>query len=199
MLFLLVMEALHKLFKKKLNSLEHDLLTNYILIIFGEASGFITNLNKTEYFPHLVCLHWYELSNFKTLSHFYFFLQDKYLGLPLHYKKPTRAMFQPLVQQIANRLPDWKKDLLSYPGREILVKFVLYAIPTYFLTIFKMRKWAIASIDKFRRGFLWKGQEVNNVSGGHCLVNWKMCLRPKKLRGGGLELKIWTNLAEPLE
>jgi hypothetical protein len=64
----------------------------------------------------------------------------KYLGLPLHYKKPTRAMMQPLIQQIGGRLPGWKRNLLTYPGREILVKLVLSAMPTFFMTVFKIKK-----------------------------------------------------------
>jgi hypothetical protein len=68
-----------------------------------------------------------------------------------------------------------------------LVKFMLIAIPTYFLTVFKMKKWAIARIDKFHRGFLWKGHEVNNVSGGHCLVNCQVCMRLKKWGGLGIK------------
>jgi hypothetical protein len=55
------------------------------------------------------------------------------------------------------------------------------------MTLFKMRKWAIARIDKFRRGFLWKGHELDNVHGGHYLVNWQICTRPKKF--GGLDIK----------
>jgi hypothetical protein len=104
----------------------------------------------------------------------------------LHFKKPTRSMLQPLVQKVGNRHPGWKRGLLSYPRRETLVKTVLAAMPTFFLIIFKMRKWAISRIDKFRRGFLWKGQDVDNVNGGHCLVNWQTCTRPRKWGGLGI-------------
>jgi hypothetical protein len=60
-------------------------------------------------------------------------------------------------------------------------------MPTYFLTVHKMQKWTFAKIDKFRRGFLRKGQNPDNVSGGHCLVNWETYLRPKKWGGLGIK------------
>jgi hypothetical protein len=39
-------------------------------------------------------------------------------------------------------------------------------MPTFFLIVFKMKKWAIAKIDKYRRAFLWRGNDVDNVKGG---------------------------------
>jgi hypothetical protein len=64
---------------------------------------------------------------------------------------------------------------------------LLNQLPTYFFTVFKMSKWGISNIDKFRRSFLWKGQDPENVRGGHCLVNWLKCTRPKTLGGLGIK------------
>jgi hypothetical protein len=47
-------------------------------------------------------------------------------------------MIQPMVQRIGNKLLGWKRNLLSYPNRELLVKFVLIAILTHFLTVHKL-------------------------------------------------------------
>jgi hypothetical protein len=91
------------------------------------------------------------------------------------------------VQNIANRLPGWKRNFLTYPGRETLVKSVLSTMPTFFLTVFKMPKWGFARIDRFRRSFLWRGKDQENIKGGHCLVNWATCMRPKKLGGLGIK------------
>jgi hypothetical protein len=55
------------------------------------------------------------------------------------------------------------------------------------MTVFKMKRWAISRIDKYIRIFLWRGHGVDNIRGGHCLVNWKTCLMPKKLRGPGIK------------
>jgi hypothetical protein len=63
-------------------------------------------------------------------------------------------------------LPRWKKDFLTYPGKELLVKVVLSGMPTYFLTVYRMPKWGISRIDMFRRGFLWKRRDVVKDQGG---------------------------------
>jgi hypothetical protein len=61
-------------------------------------------------------------------------------GLPLHIRKPTRSCLQPLVQKVGDRLPGWKRNFLSYPGRELLVKIVLSAMPTHIIIVFKPPK-----------------------------------------------------------
>lgn len=156
-----------------------------ILQLFGQASGLITNLNKTEVYP-IQCaatnLEFITASNY-TISEF----PCTYLGLPLQVRRSSRTTLQPLIQKIASRLPGWKRRLFTYPGRELLVKTVLTAMPTYFLTVFKLPKWAIKAIDRYRRSFFWKGKDPDNVRGGHCLVNWQTCLRPKHLGGLGIK------------
>jgi hypothetical protein len=94
-----------------------------------------------------------------------------YLGLPLHIKKIPKPICNNLIQKIANRIPGWKRNFLTYPGREIRVKMVLSAMPTYFLSIFKMPKWWFKKVDRYR-SFLWRDQDPENFKGGHCLVNW---------------------------
>jgi hypothetical protein len=54
------------------------------------------------------------------------------------------------VQKIGNRLPGWERNLLSYPGRELLVKTVLTTMSIHFLTAHKLPKWAAKDIDRFR-------------------------------------------------
>jgi hypothetical protein len=45
-----------------------------------------------------------------------------YLGLHLHYKKLPKSTIQPMAQRIGNQLSGWKRNLLTYPGRELLVQ-----------------------------------------------------------------------------
>jgi hypothetical protein len=81
----------------------------------------------------------------------------------------------------------WQRRLLTYPAREILMKSFLSARPTYFLTVFRMPQWGFNKIDRFRRGFLSKGLDPGNVKGGHCMVKWQKCTRPRSLGGLGIK------------
>jgi hypothetical protein len=112
-----------------------------ILIIFGEALRLITNLDKTEFFP-IKCQH-LNIEQFLGTKHRISTFPCVYLGLPLHYKKNPKSTFQPLVQKIGSRLPRWKRNLLSYPSKELLVKSMLSSMPTHFLIAYGMPKWAI--------------------------------------------------------
>jgi hypothetical protein len=223
MLFLLAIEPLHRLFKKAqqmgllkkigsccenfrvslyaddatlfIKSIVHDLdMESYILEIFTTASGLKTNMGKTEFYP-IQCQNM-DLSFLASRNLNISTFPCTYLGLPLHFRNPTRPMMQQVVSKIDNRLLGWKRSLLSYPGRETLIKTVLFALPTYFMTVFKLQKWAIARIDRYRRSFLWKGHDVDNVKGGNCLDNWKTCLLPKHL--GGLGIKDLENFGRAL-
>jgi hypothetical protein len=74
-----------------------------------------------------------------------------------------------------------------------MAKHVLSAIQVYILIAINVPKWVIKSIDKIRRGFLWKGRK--NVNGGSCLVSWEIITRPLKLGGLGvsnLQFKSWA-------
>jgi hypothetical protein len=93
----------------------------------------------------------------------------------------------PLVQKIGNRLPGWKRNMFTYPGRELLVKMVLSVMPTYFLTTCKLPRWAKKEIECYRCSFLWRGQDPDRVRGGHCFVKWKICTRPHKWGGLGIK------------
>jgi hypothetical protein len=67
-----------------------------------------------------------------------------------------------------------------------LVKTVLSAQPIYHLTVFPEQRWIFKQIDKICRSFLWKGEELENISGGHCFVRWSLVKRPLNLGGLGI-------------
>lgn len=127
-----------------------------ILKIFSDASGLKINANKTECFPircDQIDLSFVTAKNM-TLSSF----PCTYLGLPLNTRNPKRNDIHKIVQKVGGRLPGWVRRFFSYPGRDLLIKSVLTSLPTYFMTVFKMPRWAIHRIDRYRRSFLWRGK-----------------------------------------
>jgi hypothetical protein len=169
--------------------------TRHILKIFDEASGLVTNLDKTEYYP--IRCHDLDLEQRLGEEHQVSQFPCIYLSLPLHYKRLPKHMVLPLLQKIGNWLPGWKRNLLTYPGRELLVKTVLSSISTHFLMVYKLPAWAEKDIDHFWRSFLWREEDPDKVKGGHYLMKWKICTRPKKW--GGLEIKDLDRFGRALQ
>jgi hypothetical protein len=148
------------------------------LTFFGECSGLKINIAKTKIFP--IRLHDQVVS--QLLQNFLGKVckfPSKYLGLPLHIRKLRRIEVQPLIDKIGARLLGWKGKFLSTAGRETLVKIVLSSQPIYHMTAFPEQKWLIRKIDRLRQSFLWRGETLDKVYGGHSLVNWPTTCRPK--------------------
>lgn len=158
-------------------------ITLDILHLFGNASGLVTNIQKSSVLPiqcneenreiiqaNLPC----QMMDFPCT----------YLGLPLSLHKLTKAQIQPIIDKIADQLPGWKADLLTKEGRRILVQFVLTSMLIYLAMALDIPPWALKAIDKIRRGFLWKGRK--EVKGGHCLLAWSKVARPVELGGLGI-------------
>ena len=101
-----------------------------------------------------------------------------------------RVDIQPLIDKVGSLLATWKGKLLNRAGRLKLINLMLTSIPTYYLTISKLQKWAIKTIDKLRRIFLWKG--APDASGGHYLVKWGKEMGPKVLEGWGFLIWIFS-------
>lgn len=78
------------------------------------------------------------------------------------------------------RLQGWKEKLLSQVGKEILIKLVKQAIPTYTMRCFKLPKGLIKELEMLIRKFWW------GYSGDSGKVHWvkweKLC--EAKDRGG---------------
>jgi hypothetical protein len=164
---------------------EHLNCVRLILDCFGEATGLVTNLRKSFAIP-IRCDGLYLQCSSGSFP-------CSYLGLPISDKKLKKREFMVWVDKIADRLPNWKARLLSLAGRTALVRHVLSAIPVYILMAMSVPKWVIKSIDKIRRGFLWKGRK--KVNGGSCLVPWEIVTRPLKYGGLGvsnLQYKSWA-------
>jgi mannosylglycoprotein endo-beta-mannosidase len=63
-----------------------------------------------------------------------------YLGLPLHYRALHQLEFQPIFDKLSNRLATWKGKFLNKDGRLKLLNTMLTSLPTYFITVFQLKK-----------------------------------------------------------
>jgi hypothetical protein len=67
-------------------------------------------------------------------------LTEKYLGLPSHVGVDRSDCFQHLVDRVCKIISGWNLKNLSMGGKEILLKAVAQAIPSYAMSVFKLPK-----------------------------------------------------------
>lgn len=83
------------------------------------------NKNKISFFLH----DYTPLAVAIRLSRVRGIKQDKfsftYLGCPVYYGKGKTVYFKDIVRKIARRIFSWHNKLLSFGGRQILIKHVL--------------------------------------------------------------------------
>ena len=111
-------------------------------------------------------------------------LPIRYLGLPLTNRRLRTQDWQPVMAKVESRLSGWRGRLLSRGGRLILVKSVLSALPTFFMSVFQMPAGVRRRLESIMRQFFWHG--TNAVRGG-ALVAWDAVCRP--LSDGGLGIR----------
>lgn len=61
---------------------------------------------------------------------------DRYLGLPSYIGKSKYDVFESIKEKFWARINNWKNVYLSQAGKQILIKAVALAIPTYATSLF---------------------------------------------------------------
>ena len=84
-----------------------------------------------------------------------------------------------MISKVGKRLDGWKRAFLSKGRRLTLIEAVLSAIPTYYLSLFRVSSSIIKELEKIMRTFLWKGTDKD---GGDYLVAWDVTCMPKNKR-----------------
>lgn len=128
-----------------------------------------------------------ELAGVKAFGTF-----DKYHGLPSYVRRNKQKAVSLVLDRIKSKVSNWKTNMLSQGGKEILLKSMLRAIPTYSMGIFQLPKVILRRINKLLQSFWWGQKE--NKSKNHW-ISWKSLGKPK--HGGGLDSGILNNLILP--
>ena len=109
---------------------------------------------------------------------------EKYLGLPTLIGRAKKHSFAYIKERVWRKLQRWKEKLLSQAGREILIKSVIQAIPTYTMSCFKLPKGLILELETLIRKFWW------GYDGSNKKVHWVKWERLCEDKGkGGLGFK----------
>ncbi|KAK4274665.1 hypothetical protein QN277_017856 [Acacia crassicarpa] len=103
----------------------------------------------------------------------------RYLGIPSIWGKTKHQALAYVRERIANKIQGWGHSLLSYAGREVMIKAVLQAISIYPMNVFKFPAKTCKEINSLIANFWWSG----TVSGSS--IHWKAWESLTKAKSAG--------------
>jgi hypothetical protein len=112
--------------------------------------------------------------------------EAKYLGLPMPEGNLTGGVFKSIEERYVKRMSDWREHTLSHVAKEVLIKSVAQALPTYMVSVFKIPFGICDALKKHTRAFWWG---VANGKRKMQWIPWEVLVKPKI--HGGMGLEIW--------
>ncbi|XP_075659859.1 uncharacterized protein LOC142629699 [Castanea sativa] len=105
---------------------------------------------------------------------------EKYLALPPFVGRGKRKAFNRIKDQVGRKIASWKGKLHFHAGREILIKAVAQAMPTYTMSCFKLPDTLCKELNSLMRNFWWGQKDKERKM---AWVSWeKLCI--PKVEGG---------------
>lgn len=106
----------------------------------------------------------------------------KYLGSPITHTRKRKEHYAELIDRVKGKLQVWKGKMLSYGGKEVLLKSVLQSIPVYVLSAITPPICVIKELHRIFAKFFWSTKESGRSK--HWSEWVKMCI-PKQEGGLG--------------
>ena len=91
---------------------------------------------------------------------------DRYLGIPSISRRSKKQIFDSLLDRIWKKLQGWKEKL-PRAGKEVLLKSVIQAIPSYLMGVYKIPAGVIQKIHSAMARFWWGSSENRRK------IHWK--------------------------
>lgn len=97
-------------------------------------------------------------------------------GLPSMIGRGKKAMFSFLKDRLWRKINSWSAKNLSMAGKEVLIKSVAQAIPSYCMSVFLMPYSLCDELQKMMNSFWW-GQKSHDTKGIHWMTWEKLTVR----------------------
>jgi hypothetical protein len=104
----------------------------------------------------------------------------------------VNGTFKYIRDPVWKRIQGWLELLLSAAGKEVLIKIVAQAVPTYSMACFRLPRGLCHHINSLLRNFWWGSKEGTRHT---CWVSWEDMTKPKYLGGLGFRDIELFNLA----
>ena len=137
-----------------------------ILKTYEYATGQEINLTKSEvYFSrNLSIAAQQDLSNIMGVRHV--LGTGNYLGLPSMIGRKKKDIFAYIKDRLWRRINSWRGRALSRAGKEIMIKSVLQAIPSYVKGLYLLPDSTIRDIERMMNSFWWAEDQIGKEFGG---------------------------------
>ncbi|XP_071933651.1 uncharacterized protein [Coffea arabica] len=126
-----------------------------ILEVYKQASGQLVNVEKSSLFFSRNVGSRMKKGVMRKLQGMRLAQHSKYLGLPLPIGRSKRQAFEFIRNKAMERLHGWKEQLLSQAGKEVLLKSVILALPTYVMSCCLLPKDLCKKICSEMAKFWW--------------------------------------------
>ncbi|XP_059445337.1 uncharacterized protein LOC132177129 [Corylus avellana] len=117
---------------------------------------------------------------------------EKYLGLPALIGKSKVSSLAGIKGWIWEKMHGWKEKFLSQAGKEVLLKAVVQAIPTYTMSVFLLPKTLCKDINLMMAKFWW-GHKSNDKK--VAWMSWEKMRKAKEKGGMGFRDLECFNIA----
>jgi hypothetical protein len=117
---------------------------------------------------------------------------EKYLGLLALVGRSKVSAFSSIKGRIWDRICGWKEKFLSQAGKEIMLKAIIQAIPTYKMSVFLLPKTLCHDINSMISKFWWGHKEKDSKM---VWMSWEKLGRAKEKGGMGFRDLECFNLA----
>jgi hypothetical protein len=104
------------------------------------------------------------------------------LGFPMPEGRLTCGVLKSIEESYVKRMSDWRERTLSQVAKEVLIKSVAQALPTYMMSVFKIPFGICDALGKHTRAFWW------GAANGKCKMQWipwDTLVKPKSYGGMG--------------
>lgn len=116
--------------------------------------------------------------------------EEKYLGLPTPEGRMGKERFKSMKEKLAKRFDNWNEKFMSAGAKEVLIKSVAQAIPTYTMGVFKIPDTLCDELERMIRYFWW-GDDAGQRK-IHWLA-WDKLMEPKGYGGMGFrDLRVFN-------
>ena len=112
--------------------------------------------------------------------------------MPSDVGQNKNGTFKYLKDRVWGKVKGWLEKILSYAGKEVLIKSVAQAIPVYSMSCFKLPRGLCDSITSTIRQFWWGSKRGKRSP---TWVSWDTMTQPKHLGGLGFKDMELFNLS----